>query len=341
MTRFAILNKINKPLKFEKLSLPELKSKQLLIKIKYSGICRSQIMEIMGLRGKDKYLPHALGHEASGIVLKVGKNVKKFKKRDEVILSWIKSKSKDSEKIFYYNKKKKINSGFVSTFSTHSIVSENRVFKKPKKLSFKNAALYGCAVPTGAGIVINQVKPKKKDSVILIGLGGIGIISLITLNCLGVKNIIVIENNIKKIKLLRFFKIKKFFLNFKKKNINEIIKLTNGGAKFCIETAGHAKTIEMGLKLINKTGKLVFASHPEFKKKIKINPYDLILGKKIIGSWGGNSNLDKQIKSYYNLFKKKNKYFNLILKKIYKFSDINKAIRDLKNGKCLRPIIKM
>ena len=73
---------------------------QVLVKILYSGICRSQLMEIAGLRGEDKWLPHLLGHEGSGVVLEVGKDVKKVKKNDEVILTWIKGEGKSDGATF-------------------------------------------------------------------------------------------------------------------------------------------------------------------------------------------------------------------------------------------------
>ena len=77
----AVLAEINKPLEVRTFSAEPLKKGQVLIKILYSGICRSQLMEIRGMRGHDKWLPHLLGHEASGIVVEVGEGVKKSKRR--------------------------------------------------------------------------------------------------------------------------------------------------------------------------------------------------------------------------------------------------------------------
>jgi S-(hydroxymethyl)glutathione dehydrogenase/alcohol dehydrogenase len=80
------------------------------------------------------------------------------------------------------NNEKKINFGPISTFSSYAIVSENRVFLKPKEMSDIEAVLYGCAIPTGAGMVINQLKKiKKKHSVCLIGVGGVGMATLLAL----------------------------------------------------------------------------------------------------------------------------------------------------------------
>ena len=88
----AVLYKQKKPLKFTKVHLPILKKGQVLVKIIYSGFCSSQFGEIRGLKGKDNYLPHFLGHEACAKVLSIGNKVKKVKKNDLVVIHWMKSK---------------------------------------------------------------------------------------------------------------------------------------------------------------------------------------------------------------------------------------------------------
>ena len=104
----AVLTKIKRPLKIiNDLTFPKLKRGQVLVKVLHSAICRSQIMEIDGKRGKDKYIPHLLGHEGSGIVEKVCKGVTKVQHGNKVFLSWIKGKGLESggTKIRYNNLK--------------------------------------------------------------------------------------------------------------------------------------------------------------------------------------------------------------------------------------------
>ena len=123
----AVLFELNKPLEIRTLKRRPLESGQVFVKILYSGVCRSQLMEVSGLRGDDRWLPHLLGHEGSGVVEDVGPDVKKFKKGDEVILSWIKGSGIEAQGAIYDSDDVAINSGKVTTFSNYSVVSENRL----------------------------------------------------------------------------------------------------------------------------------------------------------------------------------------------------------------------
>ena len=333
MFKAAILTKSKKIELQDFLEPKELRDDQVLVKINYTGICGSQIMEYLGNRGKDKFLPHAFGHEATGRVLAIGKKVRKVSVKDEVILSWIKGKGLDYGGFKLINtKNQKINFGPISTFSSLAIVSENRVFLKPIKMSKVEAVMYGCATPTGAGIVINQLKElKKKHKICLIGVGGVGMAALLALKkkrC----EIFIIEKNKNKQNFLKKFNIK----IIKGKNINNYKNYFD----FCIETSGTVNMIEHGFDLINKTGKLIFASHPKNFKNITINPHDLISGKKIYGSWGGDCNLDVDIHKIFNYFNKRNTFSTYGKISFFKLSDINKAFKKVISGQINRVIIK-
>src|SRR3989344_7121075 len=126
-TKAAVLYKVGQPLVIENLQIPPLERGQVLVQVKASGICRSQLNEILGNKGVDKYLPHLLGHEGSGRVIKIGPGVTKVKPRDHVVLSWIKSRGIEGKSPKYKLKNKIINAGPVATFSEYAIVSENRL----------------------------------------------------------------------------------------------------------------------------------------------------------------------------------------------------------------------
>jgi Zn-dependent alcohol dehydrogenase len=329
----AILVK-SKKIEIHNFKIPnKLRDDHVLVKINYTGICGSQIMEFLGNRGKDNFLPHALGHEAVGRVIAIGKKVKKVFPKDEVILSWIKGKGLDYGGFQLANiKNQKINFGPISTFSSFTIVSENRVFLKPKEMSKVEAVLYGCATPTGAGIVINQLKEiKKNHKVCLIGVGGVGMAALLAL----IKKrpqVFVIEKNKNKQKFLKKFNVN--ILNDKELNAY------NNFFDFCIETSGTTNMIERGFDLIKKNGKVVFASHPKNSKKIRLNPHDLISGKRIYGSWGGNCKLDIDINKIFKYFNKKNIFTISGKISFYSLENINQAFNKVISGQINRAIIK-
>ena len=338
--KVAYLNKINNPLLIsKKINFPSLRNGQVLVKIIYTGICKSQIYEIFGGRDNKKYIPHMLGHEATGIVIDKAKDVKKVKKNDRVILTWLKCSGIQATNPKYFNGKKIINSGSVTTFSSQAIVSENRILKLPKDISFRKGVILGCAFPTGAGMIINNISKFKNKKIAFVGLGGVGVSALLA----------SLNSNLEEI---YGFDIDKKKINFLKKNIksNKIIfsnftsinkkKFTNY-FDFVFETSGSIKGIEDAFKILNYKGKMIFASHPHRGKKIKIDPFELIKGKKIFGSWGGDINYEKKSNEIFKLFRKIENYESIFNEKIYKFENINKAIKDLKANKVLRPIIKL
>jgi S-(hydroxymethyl)glutathione dehydrogenase/alcohol dehydrogenase len=192
-TQAAVLEQTGADLRILDLQIPDLLPWQVLVEVRYSGMCRSQLMEARGMRGEDPWLPHLLGHEASGIVLGVGEGVTKIQEGDEVILTWIKGEGMDVPGGLFTDGERQINSGPVTTFSRHTVVSENRVVAKPASLPFDTAILYGCALPTGAGMVINELDIEKHNSVVVYGLGGIGITALLALLARKIKTVIAID----------------------------------------------------------------------------------------------------------------------------------------------------
>tara|TARA_B100000401_G_scaffold334315_1_gene233318 strand:+ start:289 stop:1329 length:1041 start_codon:yes stop_codon:yes gene_type:complete len=338
----AVLFELNKPLEIRTLKRRPLESGQVFVKILYSGVCRSQLMEVSGLRGEDRWLPHLLGHEGSGVVEDVGPDVKKFKKGDEVILSWIKGNGIEAKGAIYDSDDVVINSGKVTTFSNYSVVSENRLTKKPKNLAFDTAILFGCALPTGAGMVINEIDVNLESSVAVIGLGGIGLSAIAMLLSLKIKNIIAIDISAKKLDLVKSWGVN-YTIDASKPNIQELVQeIFPDGAEYCIESAGRVSTIELGFSLINRNkGKLLFASHPPEGEKIRLSPHELISGKSISGSWGGAIDPDRDIPILYHNFISTDFPLNSLLTKPYSLSDINKALEDLESGKVSRPLIKM
>jgi len=339
----AVLTKIKKPLQLIKnLKIPQLKRGQILVRILHSAICGSQIMEIEGKRGKDKYIPHLLGHEGAGIVEKIGKEVKKVSPGDKVFLSWIKGKGLETGGIKIRNKQKIINAGPITTFNNYSIISENRCFIVPKRFPLKQSVIFGCAVPTGAGIILNEIKPKPKDSICIIGLGGVGLSVLMACKMLKLKNVLIVDIDKKKINISKKLGYKKNII-LKNKNVakSKILNFTKSKYfDYTIECSGKSESIEFAFSITRKFGgKCFFASHPEYNSNIRLKPFDLISGKNIFGSWGGSSDPQKIANTMAPFLLKNRKFLDLYFSKEYNLSNINQAILDFKSKSKIKLII--
>ena len=336
----AVLEQCGQPLQLIELDIPPLHRGQVLVKIAYSAICRSQLMEIGGHRGPDKWLPHLLGHEASGTVVDVGADVTKVAPGDDVILTWIKCSGIESATPQYCHNGRTINAGPVTTFSNYSIVSENRVVLKPDGLDMDIAVLFGCALATGSGMVLNELQPEAHNSVIVLGLGGVGMSALLALIATGVKQIIAIDTDPKKIELAQSLGVTAAQYESEESVLSFVRQSFPDGADFCIEAGGTTGTIELGFSLINeRAGQLLFASHPPAGQHISIDPHQLITGKKINGSWGGGIKPDIDIPKLAQLFTEARVSLATLITDKFSLREINAAIDLFTEGKLLRPIL--
>lgn len=339
----AVLFKTGEPLQvISHVEISPLKRGQALIKLAFSGVCHSQLLETRGGRGEDRFLPHLLGHEGSGIVVSIGPEVKKIKPGDKVILGWIKGEGIEAGGSELYCKGNRINAGGVTTFSEYSVVSENRCVLLPEELPLDIAVFFGCAIPTGAGMVLNSIPPSSTGSIAIWGLGGIGLSALMATQLFKFSKIIAIDIDKNKLSLAREFGATDCINAQDTNALEEIYKLAPGGVDYCIESAGTVKTIEQAFKSVRpKGGECIFASHPKNGEMIQLDPYDLICGKKICGSWGGNSHPDVDIPKFAQLYRDGRLPLEKLITKRYTLDQINEALDDLENHDTIRPIIEI
>jgi len=343
-TKAAVLRNLNKPLVIEELSIPELKEGQVLVKVVSSGICHSQLNEIKGRRGPDRFLPHTLGHEGSGIVQATGPGVSKVKAGDHVVLTWIKGTGIDAPAIAYTGSDGGIvNSGAISTFMEYAVVSENRVVRVPKEIAFKEASLLGCAIPTGMGIVMNTAKLQKGGSVAIFGLGGIGLSALLAADIMQAAVIIAIDINEEKLKQARSLGATNVINANQQDSLAAVLEITRGAGVDCaIEAAGLRQPMETAFKAVRNNGGLcVLAGNLAHGERISIDPLDLIKGKRVVGTWGGETQPDRDIPKYVDLYLAGKLKLSRLITHVYALENINEALQQLEEGNVGRALIGM
>lgn len=342
-TRAAVLVELAKPLQIMELTLPALKPGQVLVDLAYSGVCHTQLSEVRGRRGPDKFLPHTLGHEGSGTVAAVGEGVNKVKTGDHVVVSWIKGSGAVVPGCVYGGPSGGVNSGAVSTFMTRAVTCESRVTVIPKDFPLREAALLGCAIPTGAGIAFNTAKIAEGATVAVFGAGGIGLSAILgsALRKAGlIAAVDVVPAKLDQAKKLGATHA----IDGRTGDTVAILKsLTAGkGVDVAIEAAGRKETMEAAFRSVRDGGGLcVLAGNLPSGQTISLDPMDLIKGKRVIGTWGGETDPDRDIPLYASLSRDGRLPLAELISKEYALDGINAAFDDLEAGKVARALVKL
>tara|TARA_Y100000994_G_scaffold195918_2_gene165528 strand:+ start:152 stop:1183 length:1032 start_codon:yes stop_codon:yes gene_type:complete len=341
-TEAAILVETGKPLVVAELEVPPLKSGQCLVEISYSGACHTQLLEARGRRGEDPWLPHCLGHEASGVVLEVGAGVSRVDVDDRVALSWIKASGIDAGGTSYDWNGKTVNAGAVTSFQRHAVVSENRLTKLPAALEMREATLLGCALPTGLGAVMNVGKPKPGESVAIFGAGGVGLCAVMGSVVSKCSPVIAIDLIDSKLEMAAVFGATHTINVSKGNGIEEVMEICPMGVDLAIEATGRPAVMATALTAVRAQGgrAIVIGNAPK-GQTVVLDPWQLNQGKSLLGTWGGDAKPDRDFPRFASLITDKKIDVEPLLSRPYRLEEINDALEDLEMGKIGRPIIKM
>ena len=342
-TEAAVLFKLNEPLRLISLSLPEPKPGQVIVDVAYSGICHTQLLEVQGLRGPDPHLPHALGHEGSGKVLRVGEGVKKVKSGDRVVLSWIKGKGAEVPSTAYQSAEGIVHSGALCTFMRRTITCENRVTPIPDQMPLREAALLGCAIPTGAGVICRGAQVERGSSVAIFGVGGIGLSAVVGAKLREASLIIVIDLFENKLAQAKRLGATHSVHAGQQDPLATILEITKGkGVDYAVDAAGRRETMETAFRSVrDKGGLCLLAGNLPHGETISIDPFDLIRGKQIRGTWGGETEPDRDIPEYAELYLKGKMELEQLITHEYPLEEINSALDQLKKGKVGRALVRL
>lgn len=341
-TTAAILVETGKPLELCDLEFPPLKPGQALIEIACSGVCHTQVLEARGRRGVDRFLPHCLGHEGSGFVREVGPGVSKVKPDDAVILSWIKGSGADVPGSVYDWNGRRVNAGAITTFSRFAVISENRLTPLPKGMSLRHAALVGCAVPTGAGVVFNAAQPRPGQSIVIFGIGGIGACAVTAASISGCHPIIAVDVREEKLALAHQLGASHALSVTAGDPVQALLAICPGGVDFAIEATGRPNVMRQALASVRaQGGTAVVIGNAPFGEKLDIDPRELNMGKRLFGTWGGDNEPDRDYPRYCNLIMAGKLDVEPLLSRDYSLAEVNQALDDLERGDATRPIIQM
>jgi S-(hydroxymethyl)glutathione dehydrogenase/alcohol dehydrogenase len=338
----AILAESRKPLIVDEIALPDaLGVGQVLVKVLYSTICGAQLNEIAAAKGPDKFLPHLLGHEASAQVLEVGPGVTNAKPGDTVVLHWRPGLGIQCQPPNYAWRGAKLNAGWVTTFNEYAVVSENRMTVIPEDFDVKIAPLFGCAVTTAAGVVSNDANLKLGESVVVFGVGGVGLNVVQFAELAGANPIIAVDLIDEKLEMAKQRGAGHTINPSEVKDVaSEIRKIVGDkGPDKVIETTGAKSVIELAYDITHPDGVCVLVGVPS--EKVTIYTLPIHFNKVLTGSHGGDARPQIDIPRIIRLMRAGRISFDGIITDEYPLDEINAALDKVRSGRSGRILLRI
>ena len=289
-TPAAILVEQRKPLVIDEVELPTLKRGQVLVEIHATRVCGSQIGEIDGVKGPDKFLPHLLGHEAGAVVLEVGKDATHVAPGDRVVCHWRPGAGIDAGGSVYKWNGREVNAGPITTFQKYAVISENRLTQVAADTDFELCCLLADTLTTGFGIINNDAKVKAGESVVIFGVGGIGLGVALGAKLVGADPVIGIDLHDHKLAKASEYGLT-HQINTPRENTAERVREILGGlADVTIDGTGNPKVIETAYDLAKlRGGRCVLFGVMPSDQRVSIHTLPLHFGRTLTGSEGGQS----------------------------------------------------
>ena len=337
----AVLRQLKTPLSIEELRVPPLGLGQVRVRMQLAAICHSQRLEVSGGRGLDTFLPHLIGHEGVGVVEEIGPGVTKVRPGDQVVLSWIRGSGLAGGPVIYASEQGPVNAGPIATFCESPIVAEQCVTKIDPPVDPAMAVLAGCAIPTGAGAVLNAMPPVLDGSLCIFGAGGVGLAAVCGAVLAGWKQIIVAD--MRQPRLERALALGATqTLHIGTDDVETFAaRLPGKGFDLVIECAGDAAAMEEAIWVAKpEGGRVVIVGNLESGRTIAVDPFDLIEGRVLTGSWGGGIAPDVDIPRCVRWAAEGAINYQLLMGKRFALDQVNEAMQALGGDEPGRPILE-
>ena len=339
-TPAAILVEQRKPLVIDEVELPPLKRGQVLVEIHATRVCGSQIGEIDGVKGPDKFLPHLLGHEAGAIVLEVGEDVTHVAPGDRVVCHWRPGAGIDAGGSVYDWNGTKVNAGPITTFQKYAVISENRLTKVPPDTDFDLCCLLADTLTTGFGIINNDAKVQRGESVVIFGVGGIGLGAVLGAKLAGANPIIGIDLHDHKLAKAAEYGLT-HQMNASRENAADRVKeILSGLADVTIDGTGNPKVIETAYDLAKLRGGrcILFGVMPS-DQRVSIHTLPLHFGRTLTGSEGGQSQPEKDIPEILRVLGERKIDWREFISDRASLSELQQMVQKMRSGTVIHGLV--
>ena len=351
------------PLSIETVELDPPGRDEVLVRIGAAGLCHSDLSVINGDRPRP--LPMALGHEAAGVVEEVGEGVADLARGDHVVMVFMPScghclpcaegrpalcepgaAANGAGTLLTGARRLHCDSVAVnhhlgcSAFAEYAVVSRRSLVKIDRELPLDEAALFGCAVLTGVGAVVNTARVPAGASVAVVGLGGVGLAALLGAAAAGARRIVAVDLSDDKLGLARQLGATDT-VNARDPDAAEQIRdRTGGGVEFAFEMAGSIRALELAYKITRRGGTTVTAGLPPPTATLPLPVVNLVGEERTLkGSYIGTCVPSRDLPHYVELYRRGRLPVDRLMSGRLKLEEINEGFDRLHEGKAVRQVI--
>lgn len=354
---------VSRPLRVRELLLAPPGDGEVLVNIKAAGLCHSDLSVINGDRPRPT--PMALGHEAAGIVVEVGAGVDDLQPGDHVVMVFMPScghcpccaegrpalcepgavanghgtllsgsirlsdPSRGGETVYHHLG--------CSAFADHAVVSRRSLVKVDNALSFEEAALFGCAVLTGVGAVVNTARVQAGESVVIVG---IGLAALLGAIAAGASTVVAVDLSDEKLALAQDLGATGVVNARDLDAVDQVRRLTGGGGDHAFEFAGSAQALDSAYRMTKRGGTTVTAGLPPPQATVPVNIVSMVAEERTFkGSYIGACVPSRDIPRYVSLYRAGRLPVDRLVSGTIKLDDINEGFDRLHAGSVVRLLI--
>jgi alcohol dehydrogenase len=370
-TKAAVLHEIgrprpyaeSRPLLIEELDLDPPGEGEVLVRIGAAGLCHSDLSVMNGDRPRP--VPMALGHEAAGEVVEVGRGVSDLKAGDHVVMIFVPSCGHclpcmegrpalcepgaqsngagallSGAKRLHLNGKAVYHHMGVSAFAEYAVCARPSLIKIDNDLPLEQAALFGCAVLTGVGAVVNTARVVPGSSVAVVGLGGVGLNALLGAIAAGAERIVALDIHDDKLGFARQLGATDTFNASEADCVEQVKAATGGGVDYAFEMAGSVKAMDLCYRITRRGGTTVTAglSHPDHK--FEVQHVNLVAEERTVkGSYIGSCVPLRDVPRYIALFRRGRLPVDRLMSDRLSLDQINEGFDRLAEGHTVRQVL--
>jgi Zn-dependent alcohol dehydrogenase len=360
----AVLHRAGDPLVIEDVELAPLGPGDVLVRVEAAGVCHSDLHYINGdLVAK---LPAVLGHEGAGVVEQVGPGVTTVKPGDAVITTW-RPRCGDCEYcstgrpgLCALGKAQAVSGGLwdgrsrlrlrgetihhlmgVSCFAEQCVVSERSLVPIPRDIPAEIAAIMGCAVITGVGAALNQMRGATGEAAVVIGAGGVGLSAVMGLRVIGANPIIVVDPVEARLRLALELGATHVVNAATQEVRAEIATITSAAPRWVLNAVGAPATLEQAVAIAGVGGTVVAVGLTKAGATFQVPVNELVQQeKRIVGSLYGSSNMVFEIPRLLRLYQAGRLPLDALVGQQHPLGQINEAFAAMRDGALGRSVVR-